>query len=43
MKTSAEEIASGRGVARAFSGREFDEGLDLAQAFINYPLDVAHP
>ena len=41
MKTSAEDIVDGRGVARAFSGREYETGLDLVQAFINYPLDVA--
>jgi len=41
MKTSDEEITSGRGVARAFSGHESGEGFDLVQAFINYPLDVA--
>ena len=41
MGTSAEEIAAGRGVARAFSSREYETGLDLVQAFINYPLDVA--
>ena len=40
MKTNSDDIASGRGVARAFSGHEFDEGFALVQAFINYPLDV---
>lgn len=40
MRTSAEGIASGRGVTQAFSGHEFDEGFALVQAFINYPLGV---
>jgi hypothetical protein len=40
MGAGAEDITSGRGVARAFSGHEFGEGFDVVQAFINYPLDV---
>lgn len=40
MGVSYEEIVSGTAVPRAFGTDEFKGGLDLAQAFINFPLDV---
>lgn len=40
MGASCEDMISGTGVARAFGTDEFNEGLELAQAFINFPLDV---
>jgi hypothetical protein len=40
LGASAEEIRTEAGARRAFSSREYGEGLDLAQAFIHYPLDL---
>lgn len=40
MNVTAGELESGSGVEKAFSGDNFDEGLERVQAFINYPLGV---
>ena len=40
LGTSADEVRTEAGARKAFSGDEFHEGLALAEAFLNFPLDV---
>lgn len=41
LGTSADAVRTEDGARKAFSGDEFRDGLTLAEAFLNYPLDVA--
>jgi len=40
LGTNADEVLTEAGAKKAFSSEEFREGLSLAEAFVNYPLDL---
>ena len=41
LGASVDEVRTEAGAKKAFSGNEFHESLSLAEAFLNYPLDLA--